>query len=129
MTVEGKVEKLPRAQAPAGVRTLSAKLQLREPAPGHAAAVVVANRLGALNHTLLTVQAIRTRGLECAGLILNHALPPTEAPDIATTTNRVMLEDMLDVPILFEITHGQRETRTAAGRIARVTARDARLPR
>ena len=72
-------------------------------------AVVVANRLGALNHTLLTVQAIRARGLKCAGLILNHTLPPTEAPDIATTTNRAMLEDLLDVPILFEITHGQRE--------------------
>ena len=73
-------------------------------------AVVVANRLGALNHTLLTVQAIRARGLKCAGLILNHTLPPTEPPDIATTTNRAMLEDLLDVPILFEITHGQRET-------------------
>ena len=72
-------------------------------------AVVVANRLGALNHTLLTVQAIRARGLKCAGLILNHAQPPTEAPDIATTTNRAMLEDLLDVPVLFEITHGQRE--------------------
>lgn len=72
-------------------------------------AVVVANRLGALNHTLLTVQAIRARGLKCAGLILNHTQPPTEAPDIATTTNRAMLEDLLDVPILFEITHSQRE--------------------
>ena len=72
-------------------------------------AVVVANRLGALNHTLLTVQAIRARGLKCAGLILNHTLPPPEPPDIATTTNRAMLEDLLDVPVLFEITHGQRE--------------------
>ena len=72
-------------------------------------AVVVANRLGALNHTLLTVQAIRARGLECAGLILNHTLPPPEPPDIATTTNRAMLEDLLDLPVLFEITHGQRE--------------------
>ena len=114
MTVEGKVENLPRAQAPAWVRTLSAKLQLREPAPGHAVAVVVANRLGALNHTLLTVQAIRTRGLECAGLILNHALPPTEAPDIATTTHRAMLEDLPDAPVLFEIAHGQRESVLAA---------------
>lgn len=69
--------------------------------------VVVANRLGALNHTLLTVQAIRSRGLVCAGIILNHTLPPTDVPDIAITTNRAMLEDLLDVPILFEIAHGQ----------------------
>ncbi len=72
-------------------------------------AVVVANRLGALNHTLLTVQAIRARGLKCAGLILNHTQPPAELPDMATTTNRSILEDLLDVPILFEIAHGQRE--------------------
>jgi dethiobiotin synthetase len=72
-------------------------------------AVVVENRLGALNHTLLTVQAIRARGLECAGLILNHTQPPDAAPDIATTTNRAILEDLADVPILFEVAHGQRE--------------------
>ncbi|MCE9611462.1 MAG: dethiobiotin synthase [Chthoniobacter sp.] len=77
-------------------------------------AVVVANRLGALNHTLLTVQAIRARGLKCAGLVLNHTLPPTVSPDIATTTNRAMLEDLVDVPVLFEITHGQREIVLAA---------------
>src|SRR5687767_5594426 len=33
--------------------------------------VVVSNRLGAINHTLLTVDAIRAAGLECAGIILN----------------------------------------------------------
>ncbi len=72
-------------------------------------AVVVANRLGALNHTLLTVESIRARGLECAGLIMNHTQPPGDAPDLAATTNRAILEDLLDVPILFEIAHGQHE--------------------
>ena len=70
-------------------------------------AVVVANRLGALNHTLLTVQAIRASGLECAGIILNHTTPADATPDIATTTNRAILEDLLDVPVLWEIGHGQ----------------------
>jgi dethiobiotin synthetase len=68
-------------------------------------AVVVANRLGALNHALLTVAAVRARGLECAGLILNH---PTPEEDIATTTNRGVLEELAGVPILFDIAHGQR---------------------
>jgi dethiobiotin synthetase len=68
-------------------------------------AVVVANRLGALNHALLTVAAVRARGLECAGLILNH---PTAEEDIATTTNRGVLEECAGVPILFDIAHGQR---------------------
>lgn len=70
-------------------------------------AVVVANRLGAINHTLLTVQAIRASGLECAGIILNHTTPGDATPDIATTTNRAILEDLLDVPVLWEIGHGQ----------------------
>lgn len=72
-------------------------------------AVVVANKLGALNHTLLTVAAIRATGLTCAGVILNHVTPPAETPTIAETTNRSVLEDLLDVPILFEIDHGQTE--------------------
>jgi dethiobiotin synthetase len=69
-------------------------------------AVVVANRLGALNHALLTVAAVRARGLECAGLILNHTSPEE---DIATTTNRGILEEFAGVPILTEIAYGQRD--------------------
>jgi dethiobiotin synthetase len=68
-------------------------------------AIVVANRLGALNHTLLTIAAVRTRGLECAGLILNH---PSAEEDIATTTNRGILEEFAGVPILAEVAYGQR---------------------
>ncbi len=68
-------------------------------------AIVVANKLGAINHTLLTLAAIRARGLDCAGLILNRVTPDD---DLATTTNRAMLEDLAGVPILFEIAHGQR---------------------
>jgi dethiobiotin synthetase len=67
-------------------------------------AIVVANRLGALNHTLLTIGAIRARGVELAGLILNH---PSAEQDLATTTNRGVLEELAGVPILFEVAHGQ----------------------
>jgi dethiobiotin synthetase len=72
-------------------------------------AVVVANRLGALNHALLTVRAIRAQGLECAGFILNDlpASGPEEA--IARTTNRAVLETLLEVPLLLEIASGQTE--------------------
>ena len=72
-------------------------------------AVVVANKLGALNHALLTIESIRVRGLECAGVIFNHATSALE--DVAAITNRGMLEDILGVPILHEIAHGQRELR------------------
>jgi dethiobiotin synthetase len=38
--------------------------------------LVAADRLGVLNHTLLTVDAIRSRGLELAGVVLNRLQPP-----------------------------------------------------
>jgi len=66
--------------------------------------VVVDNRLGALNHTLLTVAAIQARGLQCIGVILNHT---EDERDIASVTNRQILEEHLGVPILLEILHGE----------------------
>jgi dethiobiotin synthetase len=70
-------------------------------------AVVVANKLGALNHALLTVESVRASGCKCAGVILNHVTSAEN--DVAAITNRGMLEDILNVPILGEIAHGQRE--------------------
>ena len=70
--------------------------------------VVVPNRLGALNHALLTIRAIQSGGQQCAGLILNNADAASEE-DIAAATNRSMLEDLAGVPILFEIEKDQRE--------------------
>jgi len=66
--------------------------------------VIVANKLGALNHTLLTVQSIQSRGLTCAGIILNNISPD---PDPATTTNRSILEHLLEVPVLHEVAWSQ----------------------
>jgi dethiobiotin synthetase len=69
-------------------------------------AVVVRNRLGALNHAMLTVRAIQARGLECAGIIWNNM---DVGESVAATTNKSMLEDLLEVPVLFEIAKDQRE--------------------
>lgn len=68
--------------------------------------LVVPNRLGALNHALLTIQSIQASGQTCGGIIFNHL--GTGTPDIATVTNRSMLEDLTDVPILFEIEKDQQ---------------------
>ena len=43
--------------------------------------IVVKNVLGALNHTALTVQAVREAGLPCAELVLNHPPPSDAAAD------------------------------------------------
>ena len=69
--------------------------------------VVVRNRLGALNHSLLTIRAVQAAGLNCAGIVLNNADGP--AADTATASNRAMIEELADAPILFEIERDQRE--------------------
>jgi dethiobiotin synthetase len=58
---------------------------------------VARNRLGCLNHAVLTVQSVVGHGLSCVGFVLNNV---QETAGIATLTNADMLEKILDVPIL-----------------------------
>jgi len=67
--------------------------------------VAAANRLGALNHTQLTVDAVLRRGAHCGGVVLTH--PHAGEPDPATVTNRGVLEQILTVPVLGEVLHGE----------------------
>jgi dethiobiotin synthetase len=75
-------------------------------------AVVVRNRLGAINHTLLTVRDIERRGLPFAGFIFNEAEPPE---DVAGVTNKEVLCDLLGRPPLLTIGPGQKEVNLAEG--------------
>ena len=68
--------------------------------------VVVRNKLGALNHGLLTLESIRARGLAVAGVILNNA---DGVDDEATRTNRSVLEEFCGCAILAEIGKGQQK--------------------
>ncbi|HEY1048618.1 MAG TPA: dethiobiotin synthase [Prosthecobacter sp.] len=68
--------------------------------------VVVNNKLGCLNHTILTVRNIQARGLTCAGIILNYV---KDERDAASISNRMVLEHFLDVPVLAEVMHGETE--------------------
>ncbi len=67
--------------------------------------LVVRNRLGVLNHTLLTLESIRNHGLTCGGIVLNNH--PADDGDGARDGNRRLLPTLTDVPILFEIGSGQ----------------------
>jgi dethiobiotin synthetase len=58
---------------------------------------VAYNRLGCLNHAVLTVQSILGHGLRCVGLVLNNA---QETSDVATLTNADILRKILHVPVL-----------------------------
>jgi dethiobiotin synthetase len=66
--------------------------------------LVAANRLGALNHVLLTIDAIRAKGLTCAGIILNQL---DDELDTAMITNKGVLEDLTGVPLLDHLIHAQ----------------------
>lgn len=68
--------------------------------------LVVGNRLGALNHTLLTVEAMRSRGVEPAGLVFNNLV---DELDTATITNKGIVEDMCGVEVITDVIRGQEE--------------------
>jgi dethiobiotin synthetase len=59
--------------------------------------VVALNRLGCLNHTMLTVRAIAANGLTCDAVVLNS---PPALNDASVTSNADVLSRLTDVPIL-----------------------------
>jgi dethiobiotin synthetase len=67
--------------------------------------VVAANRLGVLNHTRLTIEAIHSAKLTCSLVLLNSAVAET---DVSQATNFSVLEQLLKVPIM-AIEHNQKE--------------------
>lgn len=68
--------------------------------------IVVNSKLGALNHTILTARSIHSRGLTCAGIILNHV---AEERHPASITHRMILEETLNIPVLGEVMHGETD--------------------
>lgn len=66
--------------------------------------LVAANQLGALNHMLLSVDAIRAKGLSCAGIILNQL---SDELDTAMITNKGVIEDLAGTPLLDHLIHQQ----------------------
>lgn len=67
-------------------------------------ALVVANRLGAINHTILTCQSIRARHLDLRGIILNHLV---DELDTATIANKNCIPLLAKLPLLTEVIHSQ----------------------
>jgi dethiobiotin synthetase len=62
-------------------------------------AVIVARpALGTINHTLLTLQALRSRNIPVAGVVINRY--PTDTPGLAEETNPRAIEKWGKVPIL-----------------------------
>lgn len=68
--------------------------------------VITLNRLGCLNHTMLTVQSIAAHELFCAGVVLNAN---NQIADIAFTTNEAILRKISEMPILNGLNEEMRE--------------------
>lgn len=62
--------------------------------------VVAANRLGAINHTLLTVRAALAAGLRVPAVVLNSMCPPGSTPAELTNldTLRELIPDAMILP-------------------------------
>lgn len=60
--------------------------------------IVTKPGLGAINHTMLTVNYALEAGLDIAGLIINYSRPPEDS--LAEKTNPSVLEEICPVPII-----------------------------
>ncbi|HEY1235871.1 MAG TPA: dethiobiotin synthase [Candidatus Binatia bacterium] len=63
--------------------------------------VVAANRLGAINHLMLTLEHAQCKGLSVIGYVLNCV---TDQNSLASDTNREVLANLTGVPCLAELT-------------------------
>jgi dethiobiotin synthetase len=86
--------------------------------------VVARAGLGTINHTLLTVEAARSRGLRVAGVVLNEA----DRPGVATEwqagslpydveQNVAEIARRANVPVLGVVRHGSQHAEEARGRV------------
>ncbi|HET7418287.1 MAG TPA: dethiobiotin synthase [Solirubrobacterales bacterium] len=84
------------------VRDLAADL-------GYPLVIVAAPGLGTINHTMLTVEAARSAGLEVAAIVLN---PWPEQPTEIEASNRETIADLSGLPVLTlpRLDLGQPET-------------------
>ena len=67
-------------------------------AAGYPVLIVARAGLGTINHTLLTVNALRSAGVPIAGVVINGY--PAESPGAAEETNPRAIERWGDVPVL-----------------------------
>lgn len=64
---------------------------------GYPVVIVAANRLGTINHTLLTLQAVAAAGLRCVGIVLNNV---SAEPDQSAEQNAAVIRQFTQVPVV-----------------------------
>ncbi|MBU0702132.1 dethiobiotin synthase [bacterium] len=61
--------------------------------------IVSSSKLGTINHTLLTIECAKHRGIEVLGIVINMPYP-SEGHTVAEQTASQVLEKVTDVPVL-----------------------------
>lgn len=84
-------------------RTLYADLAARMNLP---VLIVARPGLGTLNHTLLTIEALRSRRVLLHGIVINHAVPSRSG--LAERTNPRLLERLSGLKVLAQVRYGAR---------------------
>ena len=69
--------------------------------------VVARPGLGTINHTLLTIMALRSRRLPIAGIVINHR--SKKRPGLAERTGPPVIERLSGVSIIGHVTDGQKD--------------------
>ena len=64
------------------------------------------NRLGAINQTLLTVDALKQKGIPVIGIIFNR-LSQDAGDEVVLEDNKRIVEKISGVEVLGELTHGE----------------------
>lgn len=67
---------------------------------GYPVLVVTRSLLGTLNHTAMTVELLRRRGLQVSGIVMNGYDGDLEASDPSIRTNRQWIEKMTDAKVV-----------------------------
>lgn len=70
--------------------------------------IVARNALGTINHTLLTIDVARRRGLKISGVVLNQPEPP-DPHDRSLDTNAGTIGRLGNVEILGHVAYGSRD--------------------
>lgn len=70
--------------------------------------------LGTINHTLLTLEAVKSRGLKIAGIIMNQSTAGDD--DITTNSNPEEIQKRTDVPVLGIVPFGSSQILTLSNR-------------
>ena len=79
--------------------------------------IVAANRLGTINHTLLTIEAVRQSGLPLLGVVLSNL---SAEQDESNPSNAEEIARRASIPWLGTIDYGEQSLRTRSGAIAAI---------